>query len=87
MFLDLSNKTALVTGASKGIGLGIAIEIERTKVEALEYAATWGPVTLMRRVGVPKDVACAVSYFASNEADFVTGQTLFADGGLFTRGV
>lgn len=64
-----------------------AIEIERTKDEAPNYAGTWGPVTPMRRVGVPKDVACAVSYLASDEADFVTGQTLFVDGGLFTRGV
>jgi NAD(P)-dependent dehydrogenase (short-subunit alcohol dehydrogenase family) len=64
-----------------------AIEIERTKDEAPDYAGTWGPVTPMGRVGVPKDVASAVSYLASDEADFVTGQTLFVDGGLFTRGV
>jgi NAD(P)-dependent dehydrogenase (short-subunit alcohol dehydrogenase family) len=64
-----------------------AIEIERTKDEASDYAGTWGAVTPMRRVGVPKDVAYAVSYLASDESDFVTGQTLFVDGGLFTQGV
>jgi 2-hydroxycyclohexanecarboxyl-CoA dehydrogenase len=33
-------------------------------------------------VGRPEDVAAAVVYFASPEADFVTGQTLSVSGGL-----
>ena len=35
----------------------------------------------MQRWGVPSDVAAAVVYFASNEAAFVTGQTLCVNGG------
>ena len=36
----------------------------------------------MRRWGVPQDVANAVHYFASEEASFVTGQTLCVNGGM-----
>ena len=63
-----------------------AIEIERTQLEAPDYAGTWAPLTPMRRVGAPTDVASAVCYLASDEAGFITGQTLYVDGGLFTRG-
>ncbi len=34
------------------------------------------------RWGVPQDVASAVIYFASNEASFVTGQTIAVNGGM-----
>jgi 3-oxoacyl-[acyl-carrier protein] reductase len=34
------------------------------------------------RWGVPRDVADAVLYFASEEAAFVTGQTLCVNGGM-----
>jgi NAD(P)-dependent dehydrogenase (short-subunit alcohol dehydrogenase family) len=63
-----------------------AIEIERTKAEAPDYAGTWGPLAPMKRVGNPQDVAAAVCFLAADEAEFITGQTLYVDGGLFTRG-
>jgi len=62
-----------------------AIEIERTRHEAADYAATWSAVTPLGRIGQPLDVAQAVAFFASREADFITGQTLWVDGGLFTQ--
>jgi len=34
------------------------------------------------RLGVPEDVAAAVRWLASDEADYVTGTTLFVDGGM-----
>lgn len=34
------------------------------------------------RWGIPRDVADAVLYFASEEASFVTGQTLCVNGGM-----
>jgi 2-hydroxycyclohexanecarboxyl-CoA dehydrogenase len=36
----------------------------------------------MRRLGEPVDVAAAVSFFASDRAGFITGQTLSVSGGL-----
>ncbi|MCP3991306.1 MAG: SDR family oxidoreductase [Actinomycetia bacterium] len=36
----------------------------------------------MKRVGEPEEVASAVAYFASEQAGFVTGQTLSVSGGL-----
>jgi NAD(P)-dependent dehydrogenase (short-subunit alcohol dehydrogenase family) len=62
-----------------------AIEIERTKLETGDYAGTWASLTPLARVGQPLDVARAVAFFAGNESDFVTGQTLWVDGGAFTH--
>ncbi|MEO8493929.1 MAG: 3-oxoacyl-ACP reductase family protein [Planctomycetota bacterium] len=61
-----------------------AIEIERTKHEAGDYAGTWGPITPMRRVGHAQDVAAVVVFLASDAAEFTTGQTVYVDGGLWT---
>jgi len=62
-----------------------AIEIERTREEDENYAATWSAITPMGRVGNPGDVAAAVVYLTSDAAEFVTGQTLYVDGGLWTQ--
>ena len=64
-----------------------AIEIERTKTELGDYAGTWSKLTPLRRIGTPRDVGKAVVFLASDEADFITGQTIWVDGGLFTRPV
>ncbi len=62
-----------------------AIATERTARESPDYAANWAPLTPLGRVGTPADVAGAVLFFASPAARFITGQTLWVDGGLFTR--
>jgi NAD(P)-dependent dehydrogenase (short-subunit alcohol dehydrogenase family) len=36
----------------------------------------------MRRVGRPEEVAAAIAYLASDDASYVTGQTLNVSGGL-----
>jgi 2-hydroxycyclohexanecarboxyl-CoA dehydrogenase len=38
--------------------------------------------TPLGRVATPEEIAGAVAFFASPEADFVTGQTLSVSGGL-----
>ena len=62
-----------------------AIEIERTKQETGDYAATWSALTPLQRVGLPLDVARAVAFFAGEDGGFVTAQTLWVDGGLFSH--
>ncbi|MFN8194477.1 MAG: 3-oxoacyl-ACP reductase FabG [Nocardioidaceae bacterium] len=41
-------------------------------------AAEANPV---KRVGVPDDIAAAVAFLCSDEASYITGQTLYVDGG------
>jgi 3-oxoacyl-[acyl-carrier protein] reductase len=62
-----------------------AIETERTKLETPDYAGTWSKLTPLGRIGTPSDVARAIVFFAGDEAAFVTGQTLWVDGGLFSK--
>ena len=61
------------------------IEVERTKRESPDYAEAWWPITPMRRVGCPTDVAHAVRFLASDDAAFITGQVLYVDGGLWSQ--
>ncbi|XUL92235.1 SDR family oxidoreductase [Streptomyces galilaeus] len=37
----------------------------------------------MKRAGAPDDIAYAVAYLASEEAAYVTGQTLSVNGGRY----
>ena len=64
-----------------------AIEIERTKLENPDYAGAWGRVTPLRRVGTPDDVGSAVAFLVSDDASFISGQTIWVDGGLFSQAV
>jgi NAD(P)-dependent dehydrogenase (short-subunit alcohol dehydrogenase family) len=64
-----------------------AIEVERTKLETADFAGTWARMTPLHRIGLPLDVGRAVAFLASDDADFITGQTLGVDGGLFAGSV
>lgn len=61
------------------------IDIERTRQETPDYAGTWGPITPLGRIGGVEDVANAVAFLASEQAEFITGQTLYVDGGLWSQ--
>ncbi len=87
--IEMFTKVAAVELGRYGITVNCvapgAIEIERTRHEAADFAGTWAPLTPLGRIGQPLDVARAVAFFAGEGASFVTGQTLWVDGGLFTR--
>jgi NAD(P)-dependent dehydrogenase (short-subunit alcohol dehydrogenase family) len=47
--------------------------------------AVWEKKAALRRLGMPIDLARAALLLASDEADFITGHGLVADGGLTLR--
>lgn len=87
--IEMFTKSAAVELGKYGIRVNCvapgAIEIERTKHEAGDYAGTWSALTPLGRVGEPLDIARAVLFLASEGGDFITGQTIWVDGGLFTH--
>jgi NAD(P)-dependent dehydrogenase (short-subunit alcohol dehydrogenase family) len=62
-----------------------AIEVERTKHEGGNYAEIWSGLTPMGRIGYPEDVGEFVVFLASRAAEYISGQTLFIDGGVFSK--
>ena len=62
-----------------------AIETERTQSEVKDFAGTWAKLTPLGRIGTPLDVGRVVVFLASESAAFVTGQTIWVDGGLFAK--
>lgn len=65
------------------IGPG-AIESEMTATISKEQMQGMVARLPIKRIGKPVDIAAAVIYFASEEAGYTTGATLFVDGGWLT---
>ncbi len=53
----------------------------RVGMEPEEYRKVAAERTPGRRVGYPEDIAAAAAFLCSDEASFITGQTLYVDGG------
>ena len=87
--IEMLTKVAAVELAPRRVRVNCvapgAVEVERTKLEVNDYAGTWGAVTPLGRVGQPEDIARTVRFLASDEGAFITGQTIWVDGGLFTQ--
>ena len=86
--MELFTKTIALEYADRGIranciGPGaINTPINKEKfADPEQYEATVSMVP-MGRIGEPEDVASAAAWLASDEARYVTGITLFVDGGM-----
>lgn len=87
--IEMFTKAAAVELGPYGIRVNCiapgSIESERTRAEDPDYAGTWSRLTPLGRVGTAADIAPTVAFLASKDAEFISGQTIWLDGGLFTQ--
>lgn len=77
---ELGSRGIRINTVSPGI-----VETEGAHAAGFMTDAVLGPLvqqTVLGRVGQPKDIAPAVVFLASEEAGWITGETLFVSGGL-----
>ncbi|WP_315833509.1 glucose 1-dehydrogenase [Bradyrhizobium prioriisuperbiae] len=57
-------------------------ETDMTAKMPAEKKAAFAALTPLKRLAVPQDVADVIAFLASDEARWITGRTILADGGL-----
>ncbi|CAO3431297.1 SDR family oxidoreductase [Azospirillum doebereinerae] len=81
-------RTAALEGAKRGILVNAVAPgvVETSIVEGVPEAirAQWVGKTPIGRLGKPAEIASIVAFLASDDAAYVTGQTIVADGGATT---
>jgi len=87
--IEMLTKAAAVELGPFGIRVNCvapgAIAIERTEQEAHGFREAWAQITPLRRIGMPQDVGDLVVFLATEQASFITGQTIWVDGAAFTQ--
>lgn len=76
MCLELAPYGINVNGISPG-----AIEVERIKNDLHDNFEKWQTIIPVNRWGQPEDIGNLAVFLASNEAGFICGETIYADGG------
>lgn len=89
--LDQLTRTAALELAADGVRVNavnpgvIVTEVHKrsgmTDAEYAEFLEHCKTTHAMGRAGTADEVACAIGFLASNDASFITGQTLAIDGG------
>jgi NAD(P)-dependent dehydrogenase (short-subunit alcohol dehydrogenase family) len=87
--IEMFTKEAAVELGPYGIRVNClgpgALESPRTREEDPDYAGKWSPLTPMGRVGYVTDIAPVVVFLATKAAGFISGQTIWIDGALFSQ--
>ena len=86
--VGMLTKTLALEYADRGIRVNaIAPGAMNTPINAAKFAdpkalASTEKLVPMHRIGEPEDVAAAAAWLASEQAKYVTGITLYVDGGM-----
>jgi NAD(P)-dependent dehydrogenase (short-subunit alcohol dehydrogenase family) len=80
---ELAPRRIRVVTISPGpIATALLSKLEMPKEAADAIAAGWAEGVALKRMGQPEEIARLALFLASDEASFITGTEVFADGGL-----
>ena len=79
--MDLGPHGITVNAVAPGFILTDMVSDGRTAEQIEDVCSGIAAKTMVRRVGRPEEIANAVSFLASEQAGFITGQILTVDGG------
>jgi len=87
--MEAMTRTMAIDLAPFGIRVNVvgpgAIHTPEFAVQGEEARLRRGETVPLGRVGYPEDVAGAVAFLASEDASYITGQTLYVDGGILAQ--
>jgi 3-oxoacyl-[acyl-carrier protein] reductase len=75
---EVASRSITVNAVAPGF-----IETDMTKVLSEEVIGAMLATVPLKRMGQPADVAKAVRYLVSDDAEYVTGQVLAVNGGMY----
>ncbi len=75
---ELASRNVTVNVVTPGL-----IDTDMTRAIAEKAQHDWAAQIPAGRLGTPDDVAAAVSFLASDEASYITGQVLAVNGGMY----
>lgn len=80
---ELAPRRIRVVTISPGpVATALFSKLEMPKEAADTIAAGWAAGVALKRMGQPEEIARLALFLASDEASFITGTEVFADGGL-----
>lgn len=75
---EVASRSVTVNVVAPGL-----VETDMTKAITDAAKTDWSAQIPLGRMGTPADIAAAVSFLASDEASYITGQVLAVNGGMY----
>jgi NAD(P)-dependent dehydrogenase (short-subunit alcohol dehydrogenase family) len=81
--LHISGKWGAKGVRANAVAPGFVPSRDRPAEEVEQMANVWRPLLRSPRLGLPSDIASTVAFLLSDDAEWITGQTIHVNGGTY----